>query len=175
MSRDIDKLYEAYAADSDDQAKLGALLEAVTGHARKLANRHGHNDPEDVGQETMIRCWKDLSTYDPTKGSLKSWVSTVALNYMRKQADLLRNRMTEYPEHLPEPECSDVEVKSYSLEWANDEEKQLLFHLSQTLDFAETARHFLMSPKALRSRLERIKAKRNLPAKATSAITSLPV
>ena len=112
----------------------------------------------------MLRCWDKLGEYDPAKGSFKGWVKTVTVNYMRNEADLLANRVTDSLEHMPEPAPLPDDTTSVSLARYNDREKQLLYWTATDQDFATTAKRFNLTPQELRRRLHRIKTKYNAAA-----------
>lgn len=53
-------------------AALYGYCVRLTGHDRARA--------EDVAQETMLRAWRHFSVLDETRGSVRSWLFTVARN-----------------------------------------------------------------------------------------------
>ena len=41
---------------------------------------NSREDAEDLVQDTFVKIWHNLGSYDPSRGELKSWISTVARN-----------------------------------------------------------------------------------------------
>ncbi len=41
---------------------------------------NSREDAEDLVQDTFVKIWHNLASYDPSRGELKSWISTVARN-----------------------------------------------------------------------------------------------
>lgn len=69
---------------SDDQVALMKQLHdehaaALWGYCLQLTG-HNHARAEDVVQETMLRAWRHISTLDQSRGSVRSWLFTVARN-----------------------------------------------------------------------------------------------
>ncbi len=159
MSLNLPTLYEVYAADQDDQAKLRALLEAVTGHAQKLASYNGHPEPEDAGQEIAVKVWRSLGSYNPKK-AFSSWVSTVALNHLRDGARAAQRQPDmQAMDMIPEPGDSTPDGITVSLTKYTIRERKLLYWTAVDRDFEMTAERFGWTEQALRRRLQRIKVK----------------
>ena len=69
---------------SDDQLVLMKQLHdehaaALWGYCLQLTG-HDHARAEDVVQETMLRAWRHVATLDQSRGSVRSWLFTVARN-----------------------------------------------------------------------------------------------
>jgi RNA polymerase sigma-70 factor (ECF subfamily) len=56
----------------------------------RLSNK---NDASDIVQETFIKVWKNISRFDPSKASFKTWIFTIAKNtttdFLRKKKSIL--------------------------------------------------------------------------------------
>jgi len=106
MTTTLDPLPERLASDLD-----GAFPDLVrstsdgiySGALRLTRNRH---DAEDVTQETFVRAYRALHTYEPVRIrslDLKPWMWTIALNLCRNRA---RTR-ARHPEAPPVGDCGD--------------------------------------------------------------------
>jgi RNA polymerase sigma-70 factor (ECF subfamily) len=85
---------------STQLADVEALRHALLGYCYRLLGAAG--EAEDAVQETMIRAYRDLETFDPGRASLTTWVHRIAHNVC---VDLLRSdRRRAQPMGLsPEP------------------------------------------------------------------------
>ena len=67
-------------------------------------------DYMDLYQDVMLKLWKVIDHYDPSKGSIYTWAKPVIVNHLYR---LLRDQkrpkrwMGEYPEPLPDNLASD--------------------------------------------------------------------
>jgi RNA polymerase sigma-70 factor, ECF subfamily len=88
-----------------------ALIEDLYTHhgAALLAYIHGlglgHQDAEDVVQETMVRAWRHRARLDPTTGAIRGWLYTVARNIV---IDRFRKR-SAIPAGIQPPEAEPAE------------------------------------------------------------------
>ena len=95
-----------------DQAALRRLFDRTSGRVRaialKLLGQPGEAD--DVVQDTFLEIWRSIESYDEGRGSLDTWVSTIA---HRRAVDRLRRRATrplgddlerDRPSDAPDPQ-----------------------------------------------------------------------
>jgi len=85
LSDDLRQLIDR-AADGD-RAAFDALHVAAAGRVRAYLRRSGFApaDADDLSQETFLRAFKSLSTFDPSKGALLTWIGAIARNVARRQ------------------------------------------------------------------------------------------
>ena len=50
-----------------------------------LRSGFAHNDADDMVQETFVRAFKSLATFDATRGAFRSWLSAIARNVARRR------------------------------------------------------------------------------------------
>lgn len=109
-------------APISDEAALVALLhnQPVAGLAQ-LYDRYGrlvysiafrvvqdHGVAEEITQDVFLRCWRSIYQYQPERGSLKSWLLTIA---QRRAIDELRSRRDrERRQTVPEDALAQVEA-----------------------------------------------------------------
>lgn len=77
-----------------------AIIDSYTKWLHKVANDYlplWHERHDDVVQEGRIAMWRALATYDATKGSLPSWLTTAAKQRM-KDVSFGRGRPTGHEE-----------------------------------------------------------------------------
>lgn len=67
---------------------------------------------EDLVQEAMISVWTKAGLYDPTKGTVKTWVFTIARNLridrMRRESSMPLTDLGDYDAESDEPRSDDV-------------------------------------------------------------------
>ena len=76
----------ARAAGGDREA-FEPLHAACAGRVRAYLLRSGFTsaDADDLGQETVLRAFRGLRTFDPDRGSWLAWIGTIARNVARRQ------------------------------------------------------------------------------------------
>ncbi|MBB6144731.1 DNA-directed RNA polymerase specialized sigma24 family protein [Silvibacterium bohemicum] len=158
MIKDLDKLYARYVTDPN---VLGELLQAVSSYGAYVSRYAGHSDPEDAGQETMLRFWHKLGEYDPSRGSLKPWIKSIATNLVRNDMASLERRSTDMPGELPEPTTVSFDAIHVDLRKYTMKERAVLYWTAIDKDFSLTAQRFDCTPQELRRLLHRIKVKYN--------------
>ena len=90
-------------------AALWAFCLHLTGNDRAHA--------EDVAQETLLRAWRNASVLEESRGSVRSWLFTVARNIVIDEWRSKRAR-TEFPTaEVPEPPAADDRTDELLLSW----------------------------------------------------------
>jgi RNA polymerase sigma-70 factor (ECF subfamily) len=111
-------------------ADEAGLREAFLSHGGELfgfARRTLNSTPnaEDVVQETFSRAWRSRARFDPTLGSLRTWLFTierrVILDYSARQA----KNSTVSLDHAPEP-ASEDQIERAMLGWQMESALQRL-------------------------------------------------
>jgi RNA polymerase sigma-70 factor (ECF subfamily) len=74
-----------------DPAALRRLFDRTSGRVRAIALKllAQPGEADDVVQDTFLEVWRSIGGYDETRGSLATWVSTIA---HRRAVDRLRRR-----------------------------------------------------------------------------------
>ncbi len=63
---------------------------------------HHHETAEEVTQETFLRAWRYLGTFDPGRGALSSWLYRITIQVASDQAGYRKGRLaTMSLDHLP--------------------------------------------------------------------------
>lgn len=106
-----------------DQKAFPLLLERHLSAVYKFAYRflRDPQDAEDIAQETFIRAWKHLKTFDASR-NFKTWIFTIAknaaLDFIKSKKPLAFSRLAEndfeldalFALHLPTSETSESMV-----------------------------------------------------------------
>jgi RNA polymerase sigma-70 factor (ECF subfamily) len=69
-----------------DRRAFDALYAAHAGRVRAYLRRQGFAaaDVDDLGQETFVRVFKSLATFDAARGTFRQWLGAVARNVARR-------------------------------------------------------------------------------------------
>ncbi len=106
--------------DNDDIEQIARILDGSPEDFRPLVDRHKHqlyrhcfyivrdeDAAEDMAQETFITAYHKLGSYNPTKGSFKTWLFTIAtrkcLDHLRRRRTLPLEDALTLPSSLPSP------------------------------------------------------------------------
>lgn len=70
-----------------DEAALESLYAAHAGRVKAYLLRCGFSptDADDLTQETFLRVFRSLATFDPRRGGLRTWIGAIARNVARKR------------------------------------------------------------------------------------------
>lgn len=96
-------------AKSLDRDAFSELFDAVAPRLKSFMIRRGASpeQAEDLVQETMISLWTKAGLYDPAKGSVLTWVFTIAKNLridrIRKDASVPLSELIDYDPPSDEP------------------------------------------------------------------------
>jgi RNA polymerase sigma-70 factor, ECF subfamily len=77
---------------------------------------HHHQTAEEVTQETFLRAWRYLESFDPAKGALSSWLYRITVQVTSDQAGYRKARLTTVsldalPWELHGPEATDPQTR----------------------------------------------------------------
>lgn len=105
-----DALWEA-AATRADQRAFERLFMRHRPMALRIAGRICGSDAEDVVQVAFLAIWNNRSSFDPSKGSVKTWMMTVVRNRaidFTRSAVRRREGASSYPFwEMPDPVRTD--------------------------------------------------------------------
>ena len=98
-SIEVDKKLIAAIADFKDKSAFHEIFDRYAPKIKSFAFRLGSeaNAAEDIVQETMIAVWRHSHLYNQSKGSVSTWIFTIARN---KRYDYLRRRMRPEPDPM---------------------------------------------------------------------------
>ncbi len=83
---------------------------------------------EDIAQETLLRAWQHPEVLDPTRGSARGWLFTVARNLVIDEWRSKRSQNERSTGELPEPRDTADETDTLLQSWAMAE---AISHLSR--------------------------------------------
>jgi RNA polymerase sigma-70 factor (ECF subfamily) len=173
-----------------DQAAFSRLVEAYQGPVYNLCYRMLGNAPEaeDATQETFVRMYTKLHTYQPDR-KLSSWVLSIASHYC---IDRLRRRRGQWvsldeepvaatlpsrqrgPEEVAVREESRGEVQRLVDELAPAYRVPLILRYWYDLSYTEIAEVMGLTVQAVKSRLHRARLQMIAKAPAGSTLAMVP-
>ncbi len=81
-----------------DGAALAELYDRLSGLVHALARqRVGPEVADEIVQDTFVRVWRRISTYDPQRGRLDSWVLRIGRNLTFDELRRIRSRPRTIP------------------------------------------------------------------------------
>jgi RNA polymerase sigma-70 factor (ECF subfamily) len=130
-------LFESDAALAEriaagDQAALRRLYDRLSGRTHALALRilRSRGEAEDVVQDTFVEVWKRADRFEPARGSLATWVTTIA---HRRAIDRLRRQRVR-PSVGATPEQADDAPAASATPAESMEQRQVRDRLRTALD-----------------------------------------
>ncbi|MFO1122330.1 MAG: sigma-70 family RNA polymerase sigma factor [Hyphomicrobiales bacterium] len=137
-------------AQNRDRAAFEALFAHFAPRLKSFMMRKNANAElaEDLVQEAMIAVWTKAGLYEPGKGSVTTWIFTIARNLridrIRREAPMPLVELGDYDEASDEPAGDDVlarkqedQLVSRALDGIPDEQRQIL-RLSFVEDMAQS-------------------------------------
>jgi DNA-directed RNA polymerase specialized sigma24 family protein len=107
----------------------------------------------------VVKVWRSLATFT-RQSSFRTVVHTVAVNHLHDAARATKSRIEEaLTEDLREHAHQEGGCDRFPLDRFAEDERHLLSVFARHLHFGKAAAELGITPKALRSRLERLKAR----------------
>jgi RNA polymerase sigma factor (sigma-70 family) len=157
MKNNLNTAYSAYVAEVTADT-LNSLLKEVTRYAVSVAKWKKHPSPDDVAQEVAVKVWTSLGTFN-SKSTFTTWVHQITcrviLDDHRSSKREPLTQVDELPEsfHEGEGKPSRLSIPAH----LPPASRVMLDALDSTRNFITAATQLGITPKALRSRLERMK------------------
>lgn len=160
--RDLD--LAARIADGDQQV-LEELFRQYSGAVKSVAYRVIRDETlaEDVVQDTFIGFWKSPERYDPARGSLRTFLLTIA---HRRAVDIIRSEQARTRRELrpPDPKFFDLEdevmarrlsgdVRSALVELSEEEREAIALAYFAGLSYVQVANHLETPEGTIKSRI----------------------
>ena len=107
------RLIQSVARNLDREA-FAALFDRLAPRVKSFMLRKGATPEvaEDLVQEAMISIWTKAGLYDPAKGTVKTWVFTIARNLridrLRRESPMLLANLEDYDAESEEPLGDEV-------------------------------------------------------------------
>jgi DNA-directed RNA polymerase specialized sigma24 family protein len=159
--KNIEHSYTRYLIDGDT-AVLDDLLAAARRIALSVANRLGSDDPEEIAQEASVIVWQRLRDYDPSRGSLSTWIGTIVRRLVIDQYRVAPPRVAVLDE-TTFPPAPEVGVTRIDISYLPDEDRRTLAIFIRDQDLDSAAQTLGITVPTLRKRLTRIAAKNKSP------------
>jgi RNA polymerase sigma-70 factor (ECF subfamily) len=107
----------ARAAQNRDRGAFADLFDEYSPRLKSFMMRKGASPElaEDLVQETMISVWTKAGLYDPAKGSVTTWIFTIARNLridrIRREGTVHLTELGDYDEASDEPGSDELLVR----------------------------------------------------------------
>jgi RNA polymerase sigma factor (sigma-70 family) len=119
--------------EHNDQRASGKLYNWYYGEVKTYLKKKfkiDGMDLEDLASDAISKSFMNLSTYDESKSSFKTWLYTIAENVVINHKKKLENRVEKLNYHYLE----DAEEKNFDI--VSNEDHEELFSTQQALNFA---------------------------------------
>jgi RNA polymerase sigma-70 factor (ECF subfamily) len=148
-----------------DQGVLEELFRQFAGAVKSVAFRVIRDETlaEDVVQDTFIGIWKAPEKYDPSRGSLRTFLLTIA---HRRAVDLIRSEQarTKRETRPPDPDFFDLEdevltrrlssdVQAALVDLTHEEKEAITLAYFAGLSYVQVARHLDTPEGTIKSRI----------------------
>jgi RNA polymerase sigma-70 factor, ECF subfamily len=148
-----------------DQGVLEELFRQFAGAVKSVAFRVIRDETlaEDVVQDTFIGIWKAPEKYDPSRGSLRTFLLTIA---HRRAVDIIRSEEARTRRELrpPEPDFFDLEdevltrrlsgdVRAALVDLSQEEKEAISLAYFAGLSYVQVARHLDTPEGTIKSRI----------------------
>ena len=148
-----------------DQGVLEELFRQFAGAVKSVAFRVIRDETlaEDVVQDTFIGIWKAPEKYDPSRGSLRTFLLTIA---HRRAVDLIRSEQarTKRETRPPDPDFFDLEdevltrrlshdVQAALVDLTQEEKEAITLAYFGGLSYVQVARHLDTPEGTIKSRI----------------------
>lgn len=140
--QDKDEIFRrliASVAKNLDREAFAQLFDLLAPRVKSFMMRKGASSEqaEDIVQEAMIMVWRKAGFYDPDKGSVSTWVFTIARNLridrIRRESSVFFEELGDYDDVSDDPSSHDIlnrkqesELVSRALSAIPEEQKQVL-------------------------------------------------
>jgi RNA polymerase sigma-70 factor, ECF subfamily len=133
---------------------------ALWGYCLRLTG-HDRGRAEDLLQETLLRAWRSSRLLDESRGSVRSWLFTVARNLVIDEWRSKRTRSELVVADVPEPDGARDHTDQLLLSWvvadalmrlSDDHRAVLLDCYYRGLSVADAARHLEIPEGTVKSR-----------------------
>jgi len=184
VDADLERLWVQKAASGDEEA-FSRLVEAYQRPVYNLAYRMLGNgaEAEDAAQETFLRVYKRLDTYDP-KRKFSSWILSIASHHCidrlrRRRGDPLSTQEIKGSRWIPDPKPKpeerslanerDAEIRALLEELPTQYRLVIVLRYWQDLSYDDMAQITGATVSAVKSRLHR--ARKMMASKVVQAKT----
>jgi RNA polymerase sigma factor (sigma-70 family) len=157
MTKNLNTAYADYTTEVTADT-LNDLLKAVTRYADGLAKWKKHPSPDDIAQDVAVKVWTSLGTFN-SKSTFTTWVHQITCRVILDDHRSSRREPLTQMDELPESASDGERTPSRSIIPVHlpPASRVMLDALDSTRNFVATASQLGITPKALRSRLERMK------------------
>ncbi|MCB1376282.1 MAG: sigma-70 family RNA polymerase sigma factor, partial [Rhodobacteraceae bacterium] len=137
-------------AQNHDREAFATLFDHFAPRLKSFMMRKNASEQlaEDLVQEAMIAVWTKAGMYEPAKGSVTTWIFTIARNLridrIRREAHMPMTELGDYDEPSEAPEGEDLLARKQedglvaeALKSIPDEQRQIL-HLSFVEDIPQS-------------------------------------
>lgn len=110
-----------------------------------VARRHGTgDDSEDVVQEALVRAWRRRSTYQPDKGTARSWLVAITVDQSRRWSTRQKgpdsfDLLSDVPEMSTADGGADLDLRKAIQQLSRRQAEAVTWHYYVGFSMVETA------------------------------------
>lgn len=114
IENDVCRRLIASVAQNLDRVAFAELFDRLAPRLKSFMLRKGASpeQAEDIVQEAMITVWRKAGFYDPQKGSVLTWVFTIARNLridrLRRESSVYFEELGDYDDVSDDPSGHDI-------------------------------------------------------------------
>jgi RNA polymerase sigma-70 factor (ECF subfamily) len=155
-----------------NESAFAPLLQRHLKNVYSFAFRSVGDEAEDIVQDTFLKVWKSLGTYDPRQAQFKTWLMRIARNtvidYLRRKKSIVFSNLEDdenFSLSIPDSELlpDEIVARAHDIrdvqkvleKLPHSQREVILLHYMDHMTFEEIGEVLNESPNTVRSRTRR--------------------